>query len=118
MSTLNWPLIKQTCGKLLLLESFFMALASLVSCYYHFTYGESDTLALIIPTLLCALLGGLLLIGRKQISQRVTQREGYFIVSVMWILFSVLGMLPFYRQCQLLAVLYGAAWRLPSVLAE
>lgn len=101
MSPLNWLLIKQTCGKLLLLESLFMALATLVSCYGWWAYGEQDTLALAIPTMLCALLGSMLVMGHRQISQRVTQREGYFIVSVMWILFSVIGMLPYliYGSC-------------------
>lgn len=101
MAALNWPLIRQTCGKLLLLESQFMALATLVSCYYYYTSGEQDTLSLAIPMLLSALLGGGLVIGKKKVRPRVTQREGFFIVSVMWIVFSLIGMLPYliYGSC-------------------
>lgn len=96
MARLNWPLIKQTCGKLLLLESSFMAIATVVSAYYNWILGEKDMTALVIPTILCALTGLICLkMAGKNVSQHVTHREGYLIVSSMWIIFSIFGMMPF-----------------------
>lgn len=96
MTPLNWPLIRQTCGLLLLLESLFMGLATLVAGYYWWAEGEQDTIALAIPTVCCALLGWLLRsTARGPFSQQVTQREGFLVVSVMWILFSLVGMIPY-----------------------
>ena len=101
MTTINWALIKQTCGKLLLLESFFMALATGVSCYYWAKDGEQDVVALAVPTVVCALLGLVIYLKNKKAYPRVTHHEGFFIVSVMWVVFSILGMLPYliYGSC-------------------
>lgn len=100
-NSLNWPLIKQISGKLLLLESLFLLAATVVSGYYGLRYGEGDFTALALTTLLCAALGGLLSMHHGRISQRVSVREGFLVVSVMWVLFSFIGMLPylFYGTC-------------------
>lgn len=95
MTRLNWPLVRQTCGRLLLLESLFMAGATLVSLYYRWTSGEDDVMALAIPTLLCAFTGWLLTWNNRKYSDRVTPREGFLVVSVMWVLFSLFGMMPY-----------------------
>ena len=102
MTHLNWHLIKQTCGKLLLLESFFMALASCVSAYYSTTRGERDFVSLLIPTLCCFFTGLLFwLTSRKKVTNHVTNHEGFLIVSVMWIFFSLFGLMPYliYGTC-------------------
>lgn len=102
MNSLNWPLIRQTCGRLLLLESLFMAMATCVSVYYLWTMGEDCVMALAVPTLGCGLLGAVLQLnwGRKVIPS-VTQREGFLIVSLMWLVFSIFGMQPYllYGTC-------------------
>lgn len=98
---LNWPLIRVTCGKLLLLEAFFMACSTLIAAYYWMIDGELDVVALAIPTVCCALAGSLMMLRRKPVSQLVTEREGFLIVSVMWIIFSIFGMMPYliYGTC-------------------
>lgn len=95
MASLNWPLIRQTCGKLLLLESAFMATATLVAVYFWWTQGEQDVMALAIPSLCCFITGWLLTLSNRHVSPHVTQREGFLVVSMMWILFSVFGMMPY-----------------------
>ncbi len=96
MTTLNWPLIRQTCGRLLLLESLFMSVATCVAIYYWWSEGEQDVMALAIPALSCATLGGLLTLNwGKKVDPRVTQCEGFLIVSLMWIVFSLFGMQPY-----------------------
>lgn len=90
--TFNWKIVFKTYGALLLLESLFMALPTLVSHIYH----ECDTMAFGISTGF-TLLAGLfsLLIGGRA-PKRVGQREGYVIVASVWLVFAAFGMLPFY----------------------
>ncbi len=97
----NWPLIRQTCGKLLLLEAAFMAVAACVSTYYWLNNGETDALSIFLPAIACGLVGWGLSASAKGVSSFVSQREGFFIVSVMWILFSLFGMMPYliYGTC-------------------
>ncbi len=42
-----------------------------------------------------------MMLRRKPVSQLVTEREGFLIVSVMWIIFSIFGMMPYliYGTC-------------------
>lgn len=95
MNLLNWSLIRYIFGVLLLMEAFFMTLASGVSVYYHEIAGDSDFWALCIPTVLTAATGGLLLGSGKNHSERFTQKEGFLIVAASWLLFSLFGMLPY-----------------------
>lgn len=92
---LNWPLVRQTCGKLLLLESAFMLTAVVVSAYYWWSEGETDGWTLLLPTIACALTGWGLLLSARNVSTYVSQREGFLIVSAMWIIFSLFGMVPY-----------------------
>lgn len=95
MSNLNWPVIRQTCGKLLLLESLFMVLATCVAGYYWWAQGEPGVVALGGPAAGCALVGWVLSRGPRNVSQHVTQREGFLIVAMMWVVFSLFGMMPY-----------------------
>lgn len=95
VASINWPLIRHTCGKLLLLEALFLLSACGVSLYYYFQLGERDFVPLLVPTVVCTLLGYGLLERRPLLSLRVTQREGLLIVSGMWIVFSLIGMIPY-----------------------
>ena len=105
MTHLNWHLIRQTCGKLLLLESFFMASAAGVSAYYCLTQCEHDLWALAVPSMLCFLTGFILWFSaRKKVTQHVSNHEGFLIVSLMWIVFSIFGLMPYliYGTCNTL----------------
>lgn len=95
IADINWPLIRQTCGKLLLLESAFMGAAVAVAAYYWWKAGETDTLAILIPAIACMLTGWVLKSSAKNVSTKVSLREGYIVVSGMWLVFSVFGMMPY-----------------------
>lgn len=99
--SLNWPFIRQICGKLMLLEAVALLVATGVSALYWLLDGERDLWALAIPTVICALIGGMLARKRGNVSMRVTEREGFLIVSMMWIIFSLIGMMPYliYGTC-------------------
>lgn len=79
----------------MLVESFFLGISTAVAVFYHYRTGDSDVPALLIPTLL-ALFGGLILLytGRRT-TDKISTREGFFVVASTWILFTLVGMLPY-----------------------
>ena len=90
--TFNWRLVFKTMGVLLCIEALFM----LVPTFTSFGFGDPDTGAFLVSTIL-TLLGGLLLcICGRNATKHVGEREGYFIVATVWIVYSVFGMLPFW----------------------
>lgn len=95
---INWSRIRYIFGILLLMESFFMIVATCVSGYYCYVYGEDDFKALAIPTGLTILCGILGLVSDRHKNTMVTSREGFLCVSLAWVVFCLLGMLPFLIQ--------------------
>lgn len=92
---INWTLIRYLFGVLLLLEAAFMAVAVAVAVYYHYTVGDNDWWALLLPTLITVALGGTFLLTSRTHSKQITTREGFLVVSLTWVVFCVLGMLPY-----------------------
>ena len=90
--TFNFKIIWFTLGALLVLEAGFMLLSSLVA----FLYKEADALPILYAALITLGFAGLgILFGRKA-EKKLGKREGYIIVALVWIVFSLFGMLPFY----------------------
>lgn len=88
----NSRIVFRTMGALLLIETLFMAMAMAVSIWYD----EPDDAAFIVSTIITGLAGLTgLLIGR-QANNHVAEREGYVIVALVWVVFSIFGMLPYY----------------------
>jgi len=88
---INKKIILQVIGLLLIIEGFFLGISSIVSLYY----GGSDFLALIITTGICVLIGLILRITTHNAEKNINKREGYIIVSLVWVVFSLFGALPF-----------------------
>jgi trk system potassium uptake protein TrkH len=95
MKILNFKLIRYIFGLLLIMEATFMAIATAVSGYYCWHSGDHDFAALGVPTLLTAVVGIILLRTGQRHTERFTQKEGFFIVAMAWVLFSLFGMLPY-----------------------
>jgi trk system potassium uptake protein TrkH len=95
MKLLNFPLIRYIFGLLLIMEAVFMGVATGVALYYYCTVGDRDLWALAIPTLLTLGAGIVLLRSGQHHTERFTQKEGFFIVAIAWVLFSIFGMLPY-----------------------
>lgn len=98
--TFNWKIIFSTLGALLILEALFMAMPALVA--YH--YGEYDFWAFVNSTILTFASGLLLLVMGNRAPRKVGEREGYFIVAIIWVLFSIFGMLPFLMSGEIASV--------------
>jgi trk system potassium uptake protein TrkH len=89
-------MVFRTMGALLLLEAIFMAVAMCVSLWYK----EADTSVFLISTIITLVAGIIgLIVGRKAES-RMGEREGYVIVAMVWVVFSIFGMLPYYLSGQ------------------
>lgn len=92
---LNWSLIRFLYGILLLVEAFFLGLSTIVSLYYHYNLGENDWVALLSTTGFALALGVILVKTGKRDVTRISTREGFFVVSSVWVLFTLVGMLPY-----------------------
>ena len=78
-------------GLLLLIEGFFLGISSLVSLYY----GQYDFIALVVTTAICFSTGITLRLLTHKAEKNIGKREGYIIVSLVWVIFSLFGALPF-----------------------
>ena len=87
---INWKLISKVMGLLILTEAGLMFLCQIVS----WIYGEGVE-AFLYPSIIAAAIGAFgVYMGRKA-KKDMGRRDGYFIVSLVWVLFTVIGMLPF-----------------------
>ncbi len=84
-------LIINILGVLLMIESFFMFLSLGVA----FIYREGDLLAFLYAAIITLTTGALLFLSTRKSERNITKREGYIIVSLVWIVFSFFGSLPF-----------------------
>ena len=87
----NWLQVIRILGVLLMVEALFMAIAAIVA----YIYEENDFVAIVESAMLTigAGIGGVLLGGSN--TKHIGTREGYLVVGLVWIVFSIFGMLPF-----------------------
>lgn len=79
---------------LMLIEAGFLVISGMVSL----GYGDKDYLDFLIAAGSAAVLAGAGLIFTPKNSKEPGKREGYLVVSLVWIIFSIFGMLPFYTS--------------------
>lgn len=86
----NWKLIAKVMGFLLFIEAGLMMLCQFV-CWL---YGEG--IKAFIPPIAAALLLGIIgvILGRKA-GKKMGRKDGYIVVSTVWVLFTLIGMFPF-----------------------
>lgn len=98
---LNLALIRYVFGVLLLMESLFMAVSTLVAVWYAYRCGDTDWPALAVTTAVTAAAGAAFWWSGRKHPEGMAKREGYLIVALAWVLFSVFGMLPYliYGTC-------------------
>lgn len=88
---INSKIICSLIGTLLFLEALLLAVCLGLGIYY----GETDYLTFGIPMLVAVAIGiGLKVLGRGA-ENRMSRRDGYLVVSATWVVFSLIGMLPF-----------------------
>lgn len=88
---INFRFIANLMGRFLLLESAFLLLCVAVALIY----GEPDALAFFYSALI-TLCGGILMSWKIKIKDRVlAKKDGYFLVTFVWLIFSIFGCLPY-----------------------
>lgn len=93
MRNFNFRFVVNTLGFLLIIESLFMMVATMVSFYYHEQCGDtflaSSTITLIAGTILR-------LLGFQEYERPIGKRESFLVVALTWVVLSAFGMLPYY----------------------
>jgi len=92
-------------GVLILVEAFFMLIASVVAFYYNVQKGEKDVMSLFAATMVTAIFGFILLSAGREKAKRgegrvreissLTMKDSFILVTMTWIIFAVFGALPF-----------------------
>ena len=88
---INKKIIIQIMGLLLLIEAVFLAISGIVSLIY----GQDDLFSLLITSAICLTIGISLKLLTYKAEKNIGKREGYIIVSLVWVIFSIFGALPF-----------------------
>jgi trk system potassium uptake protein TrkH len=88
---LNKKFIVYVLGLLLIIEGVFMLVCAGVSCMY----GEDDLKPLLLSTLITFGVGTLIRLSTRSVKKDIGKREGYLVATLVWIVFSVFGALPF-----------------------
>ena len=89
--TFNWQQVIRILGVLLITEAFFMVITAVVS----YIYRGDDFIAIIESAILTVGAGfGSVLLGGSN-TKHIGTREGYLVVGLVWVVFSLFGMLPF-----------------------
>ena len=88
---LNLPKQLNLLGLLLLIESAFMAIPFLL-CVFS---GESDWLPFLLAIMLTAVCGFVLKLAIKPRSGNLGRKDGCMITCIVWVMYSLFGMLPF-----------------------
>lgn len=91
LSIINKKIIFRLLGFLLAIESFFLLISFIVSLIYNDGAGEAFLISFAI-TFIC---GGSAVFFTRNSKKDFGKREGYIIVSLVWIVFSLFGSLPF-----------------------
>lgn len=92
---INWKLISKILGILLFIEAGLMFLCLIVGWIYS---ESASTFAF--PIIIAAVIGTLGVFFGRNAAQSMGRRDGYIVVSVVWILFTIVGMLPFlFSRC-------------------
>lgn len=87
----NYRYILHVIGLLLVLESLFMLVPLVVSIFL----GGEDLYAFILSSAITLVFGGVLWYFNRDPEKDIGKREGYLIASLVWVVYSIFGALPF-----------------------
>lgn len=88
---INWKIIFQILGFLLIIEGIFMLTGIPFSLYYC----EEKCMNLLYSGLITSCTGGVIWLLTRNAIRNIGKREGYIIVSLSWIIISLFGTLPY-----------------------
>lgn len=88
---LNTRIICKIIGSLLFIEAAVLTLCLAIALYYH----EDDTLSFACSVATSAGLGLLFRFLGRNSDNTLSRRDAYLVVSILWVVFSLIGTLPF-----------------------
>ena len=91
-SSFNWKLIFFLVGVFLCIESVFMLIAFFVALRYN----EYDSTYLLYSTIVTLSVGCLSALAGRGYSTKMDKRVGMLTITIVWVLFSLFGTLPFW----------------------
>lgn len=91
MSYINKKIVSKILGFLLVGEAIFIFLSALISLIYK----ESDFGDIVLSASITLFGGGFFIFLGKGAKKEIGKREGYLIVALSWVIFSLFGSLPF-----------------------
>ncbi len=89
---MNIKIILRVIGLLMFVEGAAMLLALLISMIY----GENDTIGFALSSGINVFIGAVIIWLTRNANRDIGKREGFIIVSLVWIMFSLLGSMPYY----------------------
>lgn len=92
MKAIDIKLVVRIMSFLLLIESFFMLICAGVGFYFD----EPSMRYTVLATLTTCLFGLAGIFATPKIDRNLHKREGFLVVSLVWVIFSIFGMLPVY----------------------
>ena len=92
MKSLNYKVILNLSGVLLLLNALFMYFSMFVSIYF----GDALTYSFLISGTIIGLIGFLMVYFTRQGRKHVSKREGYIVVFVGWLFLILSGCIPYF----------------------
>ncbi|MDE5725080.1 MAG: TrkH family potassium uptake protein [Duncaniella sp.] len=90
MPFINFPVVLRVIGLLLVIESVFL-LIPMATCFY---YGEDDWRSFLLTLCLSLSCGGAMTLIHPR-SSSMGKREGFLLTALVWVFFSIFGMIPF-----------------------
>lgn len=116
MKTLNFKIIFNLLGMLMLMNSLFMLLTVLVSLIYK----DGLHFPLLFSSLFVAGLGATTYFSTKNAEKKVGKREGYLVVGIGWIILVVTGMVPYLASIPFLPefTTIDNQWNLTNIFFE
>lgn len=88
---INYKIVLRALGSLLYIESILLALCMGVGAIYK----ETNFWVFGLPTLVCAMMGYAFTMVGRNAENSLSRRDGYLVVSLTWVVFSLVGMWPF-----------------------
>lgn len=88
---INYPMLLKVTGWLLIIESGFM----LVPLLAAFIYDEPDLIGFALSTVCTLVLGAALTLLLRPRRTEMGRHEGFLLTALVWVFFSIFGMLPF-----------------------
>ena len=87
----SYRFIAHLTGLLLAFESMLL----FACCCVSMIYGERDLMSFIVSFAVCLSVSAILLIYGRRKKCAISRNEGYIVVALSWVLFSVFGMVPY-----------------------